>query len=279
MIKIFVRSAALTVALGLGQQVSAEAINPSLDDQFTFRLGYQRNELEGDITISRPPLPEIPVDLGVMGLDGETDSAWLSFRWRFSEKWALSFIYDRFQEDGSNGGVLGSFPWDGEEIPVGARLESHLKADAYIINLSYAFYKNDHAEFGAGIGLHAFDLEADLRAYLMVDDVDVELTDPDSGPAADLIAPVPNLRLYGIYAFGPKTSLRADAGWLSANYDDYEGAFTYLSASVEYRFTARLGAGIGYKYTNVDLTYDPGNKKDEFNFKFDGAQVYLTYSF
>lgn len=275
MIKFVTRGAALVVALGIGQQVSAEAINPVLDDKFTFKVGYLRNDLKGDITVSRPPLPETPIDLDTLGLNETTNTPWGAFRWRFGERWSLNFSFNRWDSDGS-AAVSEDFNFDGQEYVAGAEISTQLTADAYVVDVAYAFHKSDRSEAGVGFGLHAFDLSAEIDGSLRLDDEPIV----EFGRQSDeLIAPVPNLRLYGIYAFTDKLSVKADAGWLSASYGDYEGSFTYLSGALEYRFTQRFGAGLGYQYTNIDVKYQDGLKKDEYDFQFDGAQVYLTYSF
>ncbi|MCX2980138.1 hypothetical protein EYC98_04570 [Halieaceae bacterium IMCC14734] len=275
MIKIALRSAALVAALGAVQQVSADAVNPVLDDKFTFKLGYLRNDLAGDITVSRPPLPETPVDLETLGLDKTTNTPWAGFRWRFGERWSLNFSFNRWDSDGLVV-ITEDFNFDGQEYVAGAELSSKLTADAYVIDVAYAFHKSDRSEAGIGLGIHAFDLSAGLAGSLRLDDEPLVEFESQSD---EFLAPVPNLRLYGIYAFTDRISAKADAGWLSASYDDYEGSFSYLSAALEYRFTEHFGGGIGYQYTNVDLKHDQGDKKEEYDFKFDGAQLYLTYSF
>ena len=77
----------------------------------------------------------------------------------------------------------------------------------------------------------------------------------------------------------PKASLRGDFGWLSMTYGDWEGSYYYVSAAAEYRFTQHFGAGVGYQFTNIDVKYEDGADTTEFDIKFNGAQLYLTYSF
>jgi hypothetical protein len=275
MLKVAARSAALGVVFGISQQAGAEAINPVLDDKFTFKVGYLRNDLKGDITVSRPPLPETPIDLETLGLDETTSTPWAAFRWRLGERWSLNFSFNRWDSDGS-ATVNKDFNFKGQEYVAGANISAKLTADAYIMDVAYAFHKSDRSEAGIGLGLHAFDLSAEIEGSLQLEDEPIV----EFGRQSDeLIAPVPNLRLYGIYAFTDKLSIKADGGWLSASYGDYDGAFTYLSGALEYRFTQRFGAGLGYQYTNVGVKYEDGLKKDDYDFQFDGAQAYLTYSF
>ncbi len=267
----------LCIALaGLAQQaLGQESNHPGLDDRFTFKLGYLSNEAEGELTYNRPPLPETPVKLDDLGINGSTDSGWAAFRWRFKEKWSINFLYNRFEREGH--AVVGDpFNYDQSEFPVGTVIESEARADAYIFNLGYSFIKKPNYEIGAGLGLHAFDLKVNLDAQARLGDM---VSDRIPVANEEMIAPVPNLRLFGLYAFNEKVLLKLDGGWLSLEYEDFGGRYFYGSAGVEYRFTERFGLGAAYQYTDMELDYDPGNKKVEYEMTFDGLSVFASYSF
>ena len=266
--------AALNLCL-LSPLVVAEAINPALTDKFSFKGGVLYQKTDATLTVARAPLPETPVSLNFLGIDDEAYNPWLAFSWRFREKWALSFLFNRFDESG--GAITATdFNFDGDVYPAGTAIESDLRADAYVFDLSYAFWKADNYEAGLGFGLHAFDLKAGIKGEVVLG--------PEQGrfqsSTEDLIAPVPNLRLFGTYAFNAKTSVRTNAGWLSLTYGDYEGDFLYLAAQVEYRFTDRFGAGLGYQYTDIDVEHDSGGRDfEKFVWDFNSVNAYLTYSF
>ena len=254
----------------------ADAVNPVLDDTFTLRLGAIYNTADADITVSVAPLPPTPVSLDFLGIDDNGTRPWAAMRWRFSEKWALNFSYDRFDESGSNIST-DSFNFDGVVYPVGASLDTDLRADAYVMDVSYAIWQHSNYEAGLGLGLHAFDLKAGIDAFLQVDDVVIIEYEDQSD---DLIAPVPNVRLFGTYAFGPKTSVTVNAGWLSLTYEDYEGSFWYFAPSFDYRFGKSFGAGLGYKYTDIEIEHDSGGGDfEKYNMEFNGVTAYLSYSF
>jgi hypothetical protein len=260
----------------LASATSAESINPVLEDKFNFKLGGIYNEIDGTVTIRKAPLPETPVDIeDVLGIDTSHTSAWAGFRWRFSERWALNFHFDRFDQSGE-AIVDEEFNLDGTIYPVGARITTDFRADAYVFDISYNIWDASNYEAGIGLGLHAFELELDASAALQVGDDYVEY----SATSETLIAPVPNLRLYGTYAFNEKTAFIANAGWLSLTYEDYDGSYYYISGNLEYRFTQRWGAGIGAQYTDIDVEHDSGGGDFErLDVSFTGIQAYITFSF
>jgi len=274
-LKLMSRAGAFALAAMLPITVGADALNPVLDDKWTFKLGVLHNKADADITVSVAPLPPTPVSLDFLGIEDEQTSPWLSFRWRFSQKWALNFSYDRFDESGA--AIAGDpFNFDGEVYPLGAALETDLRADANVIDVSYAIWQKPHYEAGIGLGLHAFDFEAGIEAYATAGgDEEYFKNNTDN-----LIAPVPNVRLFGTYAFSPRSSLTANIGWLSLTYEDYEGRFWYFAPSLDYRFTEKLGGGFGFRYTDVDVEHDSGSGDfEEYKMDFRGITGYLSYSF
>jgi hypothetical protein len=255
--------------------MSEPAINPVLDDVFTVRLGAIHNEVDGTITVSREPLPVTPIGLNVLGLDDTDVSPWGSVRWRLGERWALNFHYDRY-ENSASAEIDDSFNFDGAVYPAGARIESDLTADAYVMDVSYAVFRGRRYEAGLGVGMHAFDLDASLKGTLEVGEIVETLESTDRS----FLAPVPNLRAFGTYAFSRNLSVTGSAGWLSASYEDWDGRFLYFRGSVEFRPWARWGLGLGYQYTDINVEHDRGGGDfEKFNGDLRGIQAYLGFSF
>jgi hypothetical protein len=270
------KKVAFLALAALGTATAGATTNPALEDKFSFKLGAIYNEIDGTVTIARAPLPETPVDIDdVLGIDTSQTNPWLGFRWRFGDHWALNFHYDRFDQSGV-AEVREEFNLDGVIYPVGARIETDFRADAYVMDVSYNIWQAQNYEAGVGVGLHAFDLKLNADASLLLGNEYEEY----NASSEDLLAPVPNLRLYGTYAFSEKTSVTVNGGWLSLTYDDYDGSYYYIDAHLEYRITQRWGAGLGGQYTDVDVEHDSGNGDfEELNVNFSGVQAYITYSF
>jgi hypothetical protein len=157
---------------------------------------------------------------------------------------------------------------------VGARLDTNISVDTYMVEALYSVYKTDRAEIMLGGGLHMFDFSASIESKVIVGDQ--EFTDSDG--QEDVLAPLPNVRLQGFYALSPKWALAASIGWLSASYKDYSGGFTYLHARTMYRFTKRFGATIGYQFVDVELDHDKPNGEVGFDLQFEGPTVSISYS-
>ncbi len=249
--------------------------NPIFNTAFELQLGVQYNDADADVAAVVEPLPETKITLDDMGIDENSTVFYFGSRWRFAERWSASFTYNRFDEDGSTT-IEDEFNFDGEIYPVGADLDSSLKLDAYIFDVAYSFGKGRNYEWGAGLGLHSFVFEAGLKARLFVGGEDTTISDSTD----DILAPVPNFRVYADYAFDARSAIRFNAGWLSASYDDYDGSLVYASLRFDHSFGGKFGVGVGVQYTDIDLEHDPGGRsREEYEVELLGAIAYLSYRF
>ena len=94
---------------------------------------------------------------------------------------------------------------------------------------------------GVGVGVHVADIDVKISGEVEVAGEKRSLGEGD----ADLIAPLPNLYVYGAYAFTDRFVLRYGGGWLSMSYDDYDGSLVFANAFLEYWPFQYAGFGAG----------------------------------
>ncbi|MCX2981631.1 hypothetical protein EYC98_12230 [Halieaceae bacterium IMCC14734] len=253
-----------------------DEVHPLLEDKFTFRAGALRNKAEATFIASRPILPETELTLNTLGINQTKTTGWLAFSWRFSERWALNLSYNAFAVEGGRI-VDKDFNFDGVQFAAGADIDTSLRADAWVADVSYSFYKSRNLEIGAGLGLHAFDFRTDIDTVPFINENSVERGTKSN---YEVIAPVPNLRLYGRLALSNRTAIDIESGLLSLSYDEWSGEFFYISSRLEYRFKNSIGVGIGYQLTDIDLeeARDFG-RRHVYDVKFNGTMLYMTYSY
>ncbi|RLA32015.1 MAG: hypothetical protein DRR11_09395 [Gammaproteobacteria bacterium] len=247
----------------------------SIEDTHRFRLGVYEQDVDVTSSATKAPLPEIEIDFDkVLGLEDSSTSAFLSYQWRFSENWSLQAFYSQMETSGKKVAQK-DFNYNGEEYTVGMRLDTDFDLDTYLVSVSYSLIRDSRKEFGLGFGLHVFDIETTIAAAVGVQGSVQE----DTRTTAQVTAPLPNLRAYGTYLITDRWEVSAAAGWLSLNYEDYEGNYLYLTAFTEYRITNNFGMGLSYQIAEIDVTENDGTSKKEFNMDFLGPSIYLTYGF
>jgi hypothetical protein len=268
--------ALLSASLAAPAVAEPQPFHPYLDtsDKHLLLLGYTRQHADVELSAQRDPLPDASIDLDDLGTD-DTYNSWLAeYRYRINERWGVVAGAFTFKVDGSRE-ISRDFNYDGVEFEAGASVETDIEVDTYIVDVLYTAHRSDRAELLVGGGLHMFDFSAELTGRVFAGDLEASR----STASDDILAPLPNLRAQGFYALTPRLGVAATVGWLSANYDDYDGSFTFLHARLLYRFDGGFGISAGYQFTDIELEEKKSNGSNEYNIEFDGPTVQLSYSF
>ena len=262
------------VLTSIGLPVQAESFPSLVDAKHTFTLGGFRQSMDGKFYANPDNFNKAVIDFGNLDADDTDNTIMYEYTYRPNEKWLLSLGVFQFEADGRVV-IDKELEYDGVVFEVGADLETNLEVDTYMFEVMYRVYKTDRAEIMLGGGLHMFDFNTAIESKVFVG----EQEHTDSESSDDIFAPLPNFRAHGFYAITQKWALSGSLGWLSANYEDYEGAFTYARASITYRVSEHFGAGVGYQYVDVDITEEREHGEAGFDIQFYGPTVYLSYSF
>jgi opacity protein-like surface antigen len=254
---------------------AGNSLNPVLDDKFTFKLGASWLKADGSFSSTREGDPTEKLTTSDLGVDDTETNAAFSARWRFTERWRLTFDY--FGLD-VNGNVREDFDdLDFGDIQASGFLavDTKFKTDFYIAQVGYSLLKNERAELGIGAGVHIVRFDTKLKVSGGINNASGSV----QSDSVDLTAPLPNVLGYGTYAFTPKLSLDGSVGWFGLSYSDYDGNLLTLAANLDYRLTDHFGVGVGYNYINMDLTINKSNRKDKYDIDDKGPVLYVTASF
>ncbi|TDG15730.1 hypothetical protein E2F43_05760 [Seongchinamella unica] len=238
-------------------------------------IGMAYQTVDADLRATVGALPEVKVDLDDLGIKHDDLSWALEGRWRFKPRWMLVGLAYQFDQNGRRA-VKEDFNFDGKEFQAGASVDTELSIDTYILDVMYSAYSNANAEVLVGGGIHAIDLETSIRGRAFVGNIEREATTGSS----ELLAPLPNLRLQAYYRLNHKWGMGLYAGWLSANYGDYDGGFTYIHPRIAYGMGDHWSLTLGYQYVKLDLTQEKSSRREnEYNIDFKGPTLFLDYRF
>lgn len=217
----------------------------------------------------------VKFDFENVGLSEDYTSWMLEYHYRLTDKWQISASAYQFSEGGSKS-LDRTINYAGKEFDVGARVESDVKINTYIIDAMYRVYSSERAEVLLGAGVHALDNQLTLKSTLAVDG---NVVNQRQRASASVLAPLPNLRASGFYAFNDKWSVKATAGWLSLTIDNVEGDFRYGHLRTQYQVAESLGVSLGYQWASIGVTETLNNGINLFDLDFTGVTAGLTYTF
>ncbi|MCP3866974.1 MAG: hypothetical protein GY703_02540 [Gammaproteobacteria bacterium] len=267
----FILSLFPVLAIGAGQ-----SINPVLDEKLSFRLGANFLNVDGSISSSLDSGPVNPnLDLDTLGIDDDYTSPYFGARWRPSERWRLTFNYFGFDNEGDISASFSDLDFGEIDVSGFVRVESQFKTDFYVIQGGYSFLKNERSELGVGLGLHIVDFDTKLKVSGQLG----QYTGQIGVASTDLTAPLPNIQLFGTYAFTPKLFADGSLSYFSLDYDKYDGSLIAATVSLEYRLTKHFGVGLGYNYVNMNLDIDKSGEKNEYDLDYTGPKVFLSAGF
>jgi len=249
--------------------------HPYFNNKHSIAIGATTHTANSEVTASVSGLPEVSLNLDDLDVDDRYTSWLLEYRWRITPKWVLVVAGYTFESDGSIGAAR-DFNFDGIEFEAGFQVDTDMEVDTYIVDVMYSVYLNDRSELLLGGGLHMIDFSMELEGKVFAGDLEAS----DQTGTSDLLAPLPNLRLQGFYAFTNKWALGFTGGWLSANYGDYDGSFGYVHLRTLYRLSPHFSVSVGYQYNGIDLTYEKSkNREIKLDMDFDGPTAQLAYHF
>lgn len=277
--------AALTL---LSAGTAASSKNPILDETFAVVIGGYDLEAKAEVTTRSNIFKrrKFSIDLDDLGLDTDIETYWIDAKWRPFERWSFMaeyFSYNEKARRSSHYGTSYEFTLRDTvfkgEAGINSNLDSEFDVDITSISAAYRLLDSQKAAIDLGLGIHAMDISLSLTGRADVYINDTVLADEATTESESLLAPLPNIMLYGTYAFTDKLAVTARGGWFSMNYDEYSGDLLRANAALEYRPIKNLGLGIGYNFTELEVTRDQKYHSESFDMEFSGPLLYIKGGF
>lgn len=269
------------LALLLGSVLSCSvyaagnSLNPMLDDKFTFRLGATYMKADGSFSSTPDGESTDKISTGDLGVDDSEANLYFGARWRFTERWRLTFNYFGLDIDSKVQETFDELDFGDIDASGFLSVDTKFNTDFYVAQIGYSFLKNDRAELGIGVGVHVVDFDTKLKVSGGINNVSGSV----QSDSVNLTAPLPNILGYGAYAITPKLSLEGGVGWFGLDYNDYDGKLVTAVANLEYRLTDHFGVGVAYNYVTMDLTINKSSRKDKYDLDYKGPVAYISASF
>lgn len=224
---------------------------------------------------------DAPVDrltFADLGLKDETRVFWGDLSWQFAERWQFSLAYTSFSGNGlksaSEGGNFGDIEWE-----IGASLSTDFDLDLYIADVTWDFLKTERAHLGAGVGLHAADVDISLVAEISGSIGGNGIERQVRSETASVLAPLPNASLVGGIMLSENVYLGGHVGIMSLSYDKYDGSLFSARGALEWRPWQNVGLGAAYQYVDLDVKIDEDTRTEDYDFKFYGPILFLSVGF
>ncbi|HEY5809704.1 MAG TPA: hypothetical protein VIT67_17135 [Povalibacter sp.] len=149
-------------------------------------------------------------------------------------------------------------------------LNSFFDTEVIRFSYGYAFISNDKHVLTGQIGAHYTRISAGLRLAGNTASVTED---------ASSDVPLPVLGLAYNYRITPAVRLDLRAQVFRLSVEDVDGALNNISASLQYAFTPRIAAFVGYNYYTLDLDSKSDHWNGSFDFGYKGPWLGVTAGF
>src|SRR5262245_16200159 len=263
-------SGAVLASMSAPARAQTEAIpnHPALTDRFRIELGgfYSKSSTQASLGPSGGGTGVVIDFEDAPGLDERNLTGIGGFLWRISERWRLEVEY--FKLDRSATRTLATdVTWGDQTFAAGTTVNS--KYDFYDVRVSagYSFFKRRDKELGVGFGFHVASIRGSVGAA------------STSTESSDVLAPLPVLNLYGVFALTNEWAIRMRMDWLSLSYDAYSGDIRSTAIDLLYQPFRNVGFGFGMRSLIVDVDIDSSDWRGRARTAFSGPTVTMTISF
>jgi hypothetical protein len=196
---------------------------------------------------------------------------------RMGQRWRIEGEYFSIDRDKTT--VIHRELEIGDSVfPINTTVNAFFDTDVYRLSVGYSFLKRPNAEMGAMLGAHVTTFDFGISAI----GENIERVEA----AADTLAPLPTIGLYGSYAFSPRWLMQGRVDYFTLEYEEYSGNFLNFNVGLEFQLAKHVGLGAGYRYVDLEFTAEKtlsvGSVSDdfsgEFQYHYSGPTLYLSFS-
>jgi len=266
-----------TAALGVVLFGASPAQAQALQDRFWLQLSAYYPSVDTDIRLAPVSNPSggTQVDLeDDFALDHHSFLPAINAGARIGGRFSIIADYYSLGRD-STATINRAITIQDVTYPVNAVVTAGFDTDVYRLALGWAFVRDSTKEAGISIGLHATDFSVSFAGQGTVG------TQPVSNQTRrhDFLAPMPTVGVFGSWEIAPHVTLAGRIDWLSLGLGDYKGRLFNTQASIAYRFTRNIGAGVMFRYVDYRVDVEKPNYDGRFTYNFLGPAAFVEVGF
>ena len=263
-------------SVGLAQKSDSlrkeKRVVPWFVERFKISAGffYVVNNTNIQVGITGSPGTDIQLEKD-LGFNAEVGTFLANFQWRISSRSRLTFNY--VVVDRSSFHTLDKdLVFAGNTYPVNSLVSTYFNTAIYQFSYGYALISKPKLELGLLIGAHVV---GTLAGISTVGNAMGSNVSNNFG----ITAPIPDLGIWGGYAFSNHFAVNFDLEYLSLTVGTYSGRLLSSNLTCTYRLVGKLDLSLGY----TGLNYRVANVKNEvtgvFKCSYNGPVLGVNFSF
>jgi hypothetical protein len=206
-----------------------------------------------------------------LGFDQSQFTFLSNLQWRISKRSRLNLYYYNIPRSSSHT-INKEISFKGETYAINTLINSYFNTAIYQVSYGYAILSKPKYELGLMLGTHLVGGEIGLSA------VGTNIN-ASASERFGFTAPLPDLGIWGGYAFNKRFAINLDANYLSVSIDEYSGRIFAYNLLFIYRMLDRLDLSLGMSGLNCNLGIARDKADATIKWSYNGPSLGLTYSF
>jgi hypothetical protein len=248
--------------------------HPLLTDKFIFNVGPYSSFKQIQVGANGSSKDNIIDFSRKFDFDDNEYTLFLGFYWRVARMWSIST--ETFGVKNANSVILDSdIEWDDVVYNAGLEVKAGFSLRMYRILFGRTITKGLRHEFGAGLGVHALDIESFIEGEVFINKLELSF----ERRSVSAVAPLPNVGVWYFYAPNNKWMFTARVDWFGITVGDYSGNMWNLGPGVNYQFHKNIGIGLKYRYFESTLRVDKTNWDGRVSLIYHGPLITVNANF
>lgn len=206
-----------------------------------------------------------------LGLRDQMTTFLANFQWRASARSRFDFSYYSLHRSATHQ-LQKTIRFGDNTYNVNGTTDGYFDSDIFRVSYGYAIFQGARYEAGVMVGAHVIKTKMGLALTGAGAELDVK-------DDYDVTAPLPNVGVWGGFAFSPRWAVNGDLSYMSLTVNDVSGKILTGGIGVSYRIVNGLSATAGYTGLNLHLDGEHDGLLGDVDWAFHGPQVSLSYSF
>ena len=194
-----------------------------------------------------------------------------NFQWRISRRSRVNLGYFNMRRSSTHT-LQRDITFDSNTYHVNTSVNTYFNTAIYQFSYGYAIIEKPTYEVGLSIGAHT----VGANAGISLNGTNVGI---DKSNDFGFTAPLPDLGIWGGYAFSDRFAFNADFSYLSLTVSNISGRIISYNAVFSYKLLPQLDISLAYTGLNFKVSTTKRNVSGEFKWGYNGPSIGASFSF
>ncbi len=206
-----------------------------------------------------------------LGFDASQLTFLVNFQWRISRRSRLNLSYYDMNRKATHT-LQKDITFKDQTYHINSSVNTYFNTAIYQFSYGYAFIEKPTYEVGVLIGAHTIGTKAGISLNGGGTGIN---TDNNFG----FTAPLPDLGVWGGYAFTNRFAVNLNFDYLSLTINNINGRLIAYDILFSYKLIRQLDISLGYSGLNFSVKTSKNNVSGDFRWGYNGPTIGATFSF